>query len=155
MALPPINGEFRLGTDPDLRYTPGGMAVCEARAVASSRKKNEQTGEWHDDKSAWVTLTAFKELAENMAESLNRGDLVVVLGRLEIAEWTDKDDNKRTTPKVLLDNIGPSLVRATAQVSKKDSSSGGGGSRVQRTSGPVDNDPWATTPATSSDEPPF
>ena len=64
MALPTVTGEFRVVEDPELRFSPNGVAVGTVRLVASSRKKNEQTDEWEDDKILWVTGTAFKQFAE-------------------------------------------------------------------------------------------
>jgi single-strand DNA-binding protein len=146
--LPSINGEFRTATDPNLRFTPSGMAVCEIRAVATSRKKNDRD-EWVDDKTCWVTLVAFKKLAENMAESIAKGELIVVNGRLQTEDWEDKDGVKRTSLKVLLDTIGPSIAFNPARTIKSERPSGGGG----ESKAPAGEDPWA--PAPKEDEPPF
>lgn len=150
--LPAVNGEFRLGSDPELRFTPGGVAVCDVRAVATSRKKVD--GEWVDDKECWLTLVGFKEQAENMAESFEKGNAVVVMGRLQMETWEDKEGGKRTTFKVLIDAIGPATrwnPARTIKLDRKDSgssrSSGSGSSEGGQ------DDPWA---APKQDyEPPF
>jgi single-strand DNA-binding protein len=151
--LPYVNAEMRVATDPDLRYAPSGVAVTRMRAVASSRKKNDQTGEWEDDKSCWCTLTAFRRVAENIAESFSKGDLVMVSGKLQTDEWEDRDGNKRTTVNVLVDNIGMSaafhavtaLKSGKPQEEKVQKQQGGTPSQAQE-------DPW-TSP--QSEEPPF
>ena len=151
---------MRVGTDPELRFTPAGMPICSFRAVASSRKKNEQTGEWADDKTSWVTVTTFQSLAENVAESVQKLDLVTVIGRLEVQEWTDQENNKRITVNVIADSIGPALRWATAKVSQTQRNGGSQSgppqqqqSRPQRQSGPPPGgDPWATP---QSEDPPF
>lgn len=154
MALPATASVYRLGQDPELRFTPYGVAVGTVRAIASSRKKQDN-GEWVDDKKSWVTLTFFNRLAENVVESLHQGDEVVAIGRLEVQEWEDKDGNKRITPAILVDSIGPSLAFATAKVVKAERAGGQSSerSRTSRSTGPQQDDPWAT-PA-PSDDPPF
>lgn len=161
MALPQVFGEFRLGGDPDLRFAPSGVAVATISAVASSRKK--EGDEWVDDKTTWVQLVGFKKLAENMAESFFKGDLVVVAGKLQVEDWEDNDGNKRKSVKVILDHIGPSVAWDAARSLKSErSSNSGGGSgtsgasrqegQAQRSTTPAQNDPWSSPPG---DEPPF
>jgi single-strand DNA-binding protein len=158
-VLPTITGEFRVGADPDLRFTPAGKAVASIRAVASSRKKDEQTGEWSDDKTTWVTLTVWGKPAENLVESIGKGDLLTVIGKLHVEEWEDNEGNKRITPKILVDSIGPSVQFATAKVHKAERASGGGSAQPAddpwaTTSPPASQpDPWASSPAT--EDPPF
>lgn len=146
--LPQISAEFRLGTDPNLRFAPSGVAVCGIRAVASSRKKNEQTNQWEDDKTCWVELVGFKQLAENMAESFQKGDQVLAQGRLQTEDWTDNDGHKRTSVKVVLDNIGMAARFNAVKSIKADRQqpSQQGGQSQQ-------DDPFAGQ--APSDEPPF
>lgn len=152
MTLPLVLGEFRVGTEPKLRFTPSGMAVSELRAVASSRKKDESTGEWADDKSAWVTVVSFRQLAENVAESIEQGALIVVQGRLHVEDWQDGEGAKRTSVKIVADFIGPSLSRATARMTKNPRREGDAES--PRTAEPAASQSWATPPG-QDDEPPF
>jgi single-strand DNA-binding protein len=151
-VLPSVTGEFRCGADPELRFAPSGVAVCKVRAVASSRKKVND--EWVDDKTTWVNLVGFKRTAENMAETLAKGYLVTVTGRLQVENWEDNEGNKRTSVDVILDSIGPSLsfVAAKVQASER-SSTGSGGSGGGGGSSP-DEDPWAA-PTGQTEEPPF
>lgn len=153
--LPYVNGEFRVGRDPELRFSPSGVAVTKMRAVASSRKQVD--GQWQDDKTAWVTLTAFKKLAENVAESFQKGNLVMVSGKLEVDEWEDSEGNRRTTVNVLVDNIGMSAAFNPVKALSGDrpQQSGNGGQRQQGGQSQQDNDPWAGSPQDTSEEPPF
>lgn len=113
--LPVLSMEGRVVADPELRFSQSGMPVLRLRIVASSRKKNDETGEWEDDKTLWMGVTAFRKLAENCAESLAKGDLVLVTGRLQTEEW-EKDGEKRSEVRLLADTIGPSLAFKTAQI---------------------------------------
>lgn len=147
--LPAVHGEFRAGTDPEMRFSPSGMAVCTIRGVASSRKEEPKgSGNWVDDKTAWVSVVGFGKIGEHMVETFQKGDLMVVMGKLEVQEWTDNENNKRITVQVLVDEIGPS-IRWNHAVPNRDRNTGGGGSTQQ--SKPAD-DPWA---APQDDEPPF
>jgi len=145
-VLPDVSGEFRVGADPDLRFAPSGVAVTKIRAVASSRKKQDD-GSWVDDKTCWVNLVGFKKVAENMAESFQKGDLVIVNGRLQVEEWEDNDGNKRTSVDIIVNNMGPSVSFNPARPvrTERASNSGGGGGNSNST--------WETPP--QSDEPPF
>jgi single-strand DNA-binding protein len=158
VALPQVMGEFRVVADPTLRFAPSGMAICKLRAVASSRKKQDD-GEWVDDKTCWVNLTGFKKAAENMAETFVKGDLVTVTGRVQTEDWEDSDGNKRTSVEVVVDSIGAAVTWTPAKIARTErgsssqsssSSSGGGASRSQSRD---EVDPWAT-PA-QDDAPPF
>lgn len=149
--LPSINGEFRLAADPELRFAPSGVAVCGMRLVASKRKQNE-AGEWVDDKVFWVKGTCFRDVAEHAAESFEKGDLVIILGTIETEEWTTEGGEKRSAPAILINEIGPSArFRTFAHGAGRTERSGGGSSRPA--------DPWATgggeAAPTNNDEPPF
>jgi single-strand DNA-binding protein len=138
---------MRVGTDPDLRFSPNGLAICKVRAVASSRREEPKgSGNWVDDKSAWLSVTAFGPKAENMAATVHKGMLVLVDGRLSVEEW-ESGEKKGTSVEVLVDTIGPSLSYATAEVSKVEK---GGGAQPQ--SSPARP---AQSAAPQSDEPPF
>lgn len=154
MSLPNLSGVGRLVEDPQLRFAQSGTAVCSVNLAFNSRRQNPQTREWEDGDSFFVRATAFKELAESMAESLTRGCEVVVSGRLKLDRWEDKEGAKRSAPSLLIDAIGPNLRYATADVRKADRSGGFGGGK----SAPAD-DPWGSAPSAGSgsfaDEPPF
>jgi len=142
--LPLVSGEFRCVADPEIRFAPSGVAVGKVRAVASSRKKDE-SGEWVDDKTCWVTLTAFKKVAENMVDSFVKGDLVIVTGRVSTEDWEDKDGNKRTSVNLVVDSIGPSIAFTPAQTQRSETGSRRTEAAIQQSR--------QTVPA--DDEPPF
>jgi single-strand DNA-binding protein len=152
MSLPTITGVGRATADPDLRFSSSGVAVCKVNLAFNSRKR-DASGQWVDDQVCFLNATAFKQLAENLAESVSRGTEVVVTGRLQTRQWEDKEGNKRSTVELLLDSIGPSLAFATAKPVKAASSSNGGGRRGG------DDDQWASAstggPGRFSEEPPF
>lgn len=155
--LPTVQGEFRVAAEPSLRFSPGGMAVGSFRAVASSRKKTDD-GEWVDDKTCWVTVTGFRKIAENMAESLEKGDLVVVVGKLQTEDWEDKEGVKRTSMNIIADFVGPALTFIPAKPMRTERSSGGQSGGQSSGSRTQDEDPWATAPSSSggqAEEPPF
>lgn len=147
--LPIITGEFRAVADPSLRFTPTGMAVAEFRVAANSRKFDEETKQWVDDKVVWLTVVAFKKLAENVAESVVKGSLVTVTGKLQTEDWETKEGEKRQTYKVIADTISMSLALSPAKVMSGARSEG-----ASRSSGPPADDPFAA-PAGGGDEPPF
>lgn len=147
--LPQVTVEGRMVADPELRYSPSGVAVAKFRVVASSRKKVTEDGEekWVDDKTLWLQCTAFKRLAENIVESAQKGDLVVVTGRLQTDEWTTESNEKRSQIVCLADTVSLSLAFRTIPV---------GTGKAERSSAAPAEDPWASpAPGASSDEPPF
>lgn len=157
--LPTMSGVGRLTQEPSLRYSPSGMAVCELNIAFNSRKFDKDRQEWIDGDVFFVRATAFKQLAENAGECLEKGMEVHVSGRLKTEQWEDKNGGgKRSASALLLDSIGPNLAYATAKVNKVARSSDGGGAPGRSGSAPVD-DPWGSAPATSGspqdDEPPF
>jgi single-strand DNA-binding protein len=110
VSLPRIAHEFTLAADPELKYTPGGKAVVSVRLVANQKKKDPNGQGWVDDKTLWIDGEAWEKLAENITESLVKGDLAMVEGRIETQEWTDKQSGqKRSKTRLLIDQMGPSL----------------------------------------------
>lgn len=157
MSLPTMTGIGRATADPELRFAGNGTAICTVNLAFNSRRKNPSTQEWEDGDVFFVRATAFKELAESMAESLTRGTEVVVTGRLKTEQWEDRSSGeKRSAVSLLVDGIGPNLRYATAKVAKVDRS--GTDSRPA----PAD-DPWRSAPQAPArqgaggftDEPPF
>ncbi|MFF9625419.1 single-stranded DNA-binding protein [Streptomyces griseosporeus] len=123
--------------DPELRYTPAGAAVAKFRIASTPRTFDRQTNEWRDGDSLFLTCSVWRQAAENVAESLARGMRVIVQGRLRQRSYEDREGVKRTVFEVDVDEVGPSLSRATAKVSKNPA---GGGQRAATT--PAD-EPWA------------
>lgn len=150
MANPVVTIEGRLTSDPELRFTASGMALANFTLATNDRRK--QGDEWVDSDPTFLRCTAFKQLAENVAESLVKGDLVVCQGKIKQREFTDKEGNNRTVFEVTADTVAASLRFATAKVTRASRGSEGGGA-TSRPSAPVD-DPWASSGA-STDDPPF
>ena len=159
-----------LVADPELRYTPTGQAVATFRVASTPRFMDRQTNEWKDGDSLFLSCNVWRQAAENVAESLQRGMRVIVQGRLRQRSYETKEGEKRTVYEVEVDEVGPSLRNASAKVTKSQRSSGGfgggqGGSGGQGGYGgggrPAD-DPWASDARGGSageggftDEPPF
>ena len=113
--------------DPELRFTPSGAAVAKFRLASTPRTFDRQTNEWKDGESLFLTCNVWRQPAENCAESLQRGMRVIVQGRLRQRTYDTKEGEKRTVYEVEVDEVGPSLLRATAKVTKAQRSGGQGG----------------------------
>ena len=156
--------------DPQLRYTPTGQAVANFRVASTPRFLDRNTNEWKDGDSLFLTCNVWRQAAENVAESLQRGMRVIVSGRLRQRSYETKEGEKRTVYEIEVDEVGPSLRNASAKVTKSSRSTGGGGGFGGGPSGgggqsgygggggrPAD-DPWASDGGGGdgySDEPPF
>jgi single-strand DNA-binding protein len=163
-----------LTDDPELRFTPSGAAVAKFRVASTPRFMDKASGEWKDGEPLFLSCTVWRQAAENVAESLQRGSRVIVSGRLRQRSYETREGEKRTVIELEVDEIGPSLRYATAKVQKMSRSGGGGfgasGGGGQG-GGSTFDDPWATAvPAGASggsggsgsgsggnfdDEPPF
>ncbi len=166
--------------DPELRFTPAGQPVAKFRIASTPRYLDKTTNEWKDGDSLFLTCNVWRQAAENVAESLQRGMRVIVSGRLRQRSYETKEGEKRTVYEVEVDDVGPSLRNASAKVNKIARSGSGNGSGVgaQRpaagpdgsgggrpsggqgnsggNSGAGESDPWAAdNPGGYSDEPPF
>jgi single-strand DNA-binding protein len=141
--------------DPELRFTPSGQAVARFRIASTPRYREAGSGEWKDGDPLFLTCVAWRQLAENTAETLHRGARAIVTGRLRQRSYEAQDGSKRTVYEVECDEIGASLLRATAKITKATRTSTGNGGRGQDAAADSgsDTDPWASEPA--SDEPPF
>jgi single-strand DNA-binding protein len=146
----PITLEGGLTRDPELSYGKSGKAWARFSVAVGSRRKT-QDGKWEDGESAFWDCSAFGSIAENLVESLHKGDRVIVTGTLRPDVYKDKEGNDKRTLKVIVSNIGPSLLFATASVTKTQRREGGQQAQGGQQSG-YDNDPWASN---YSDEPPF
>ena len=149
--------------DPELRFTPSGQAVANFRIASTPRFLDKATNEWKDGESLFLTCTVWRQAAENVAESLQRGMRVIVQGRLKQRSYETKEGEKRTVFEVEADEVGPSLRNASAKVTKAARGGAGGGGGYGSSGGgggaPAD-DPWASAPPAGgggnfSDEPPF
>ena len=175
----PITVVGNLVADPELRFTPSGQPVATFRVASTPRIMDRQTNEWKDGDSLFLTCNVWRQAAENVAESLQRGMRVIVTGRLKQRNYETKEGEKRTVYEVEVDDVGPSLRNASAKVNRASRGSGeggfGGGSRPsggsssggsysggQGSSGGGNSsrneDPWASDSGGGggySDEPPF
>jgi single-strand DNA-binding protein len=113
--------------DPELRYTPTGVAVANFRVASTPRTFDRQANEWKDGDSLFLTCNVWRQAAENVAESLQRGMRVIVMGRLHQRSYETREGEKRTVFEVEVDDVGPSMRNASAKVSKTNRSGGGGG----------------------------
>jgi len=159
--------------DPELRYTPTGQAVARFRVASTPRYMDRQTNEWKDGESLFLSCNVWRQAAENVAESLQRGMRVIVQGRLKQRSYETKEGEKRTVYEVEVDEVGPSLRNASAKVTKTQRSGGSGGFGGGGAGGGGNqggyggqgggrqqaDDPWATGSGGGgdgfSDEPPF
>jgi single-strand DNA-binding protein len=119
--------------DPELRFTASGQARASFGVAVSRRWQNRQTNEW-EESTSFFNVNCWRELAENVAESIHKGSRVVVTGRLEQRSWETNEGEKRSVIEIEADEIAPSLRYATAQVTRNerrdggfDGGSGGGG----------------------------
>jgi single-strand DNA-binding protein len=157
-----------LTDDPDLRFTPNGAAVANFSVASTPRFFDKQTNEWRDGEALFLRCSIWRQAAENVAETLQRGARVIVSGRLKQRSYETREGEKRTTFEVEVDEIGPSLKYATAKVTKtsRSGANSGGGNFAGGGNDPwaapagtsagasVGSDPWAA-PAGGADEPPF
>ena len=158
--------------DPELRFTNSGAAVASFRVASTPRTFDRQSGEWKDGESMFLTCSVWRQYAENVAESLQRGMRVIVQGRLRQRSYETREGEKRTVFEVDVEEVGPALRSATAKVTKTQRQGGGfgggggggfGGGQPQGggygnqgggfggpqggqggRSGPPADDPWAT-----------
>ncbi|MET9851421.1 single-stranded DNA-binding protein [Streptomyces sp. NPDC006450] len=113
--------------DPELRFTPSGAAVAKFRVASTPRTFDKQTNEWKDGESLFLTCSVWRQAAENVAESLQRGMRVIVQGRLKQRSYEDREGVKRTVYELDVEEVGPSLKNATAKVTKTTGRGGQGG----------------------------
>ena len=111
--------------DPELRFTPSGAAVANF-GLAVNRRWRNRNNEWEEDVS-FFDIVCWRELAENVTESVTKGTRVMVSGRLDQRSWDTQEGEKRSKVEVVADEIGPSLRWATAQITKTERREGGGG----------------------------
>ena len=117
-----------LTADPELRFTPSGAAVANFTVASTPRQFDRQSNEWKDGETLFMRCSVWREAAENVAESLQRGARVIVSGRLVSRSWEDKETGqKRSVMEMQVDEVGPSLRYATAKVTRTQRGGGGQG----------------------------
>ena len=141
--------------DPELRFTPSGAAVANFRIASTPRTFDKQSNEWKDGDALFLSCSVWRQAAENVAESLQRGMRVVVQGRLKSRQYETREGEKRTVFEIEVEEVGPSLKYATAKVTRANRSGGGGGGGFgggaaggaaggSASGGAPADDPWAT-----------
>jgi single-strand DNA-binding protein len=110
--------------DPELRFTPSGLPVANFTVAVNRRVPKD--GGWEDKLEGFFRCSCWRDMAENVAESLQKGSRVMVVGRLQQRSWEDQEGNKRSTVEVQVDEVGPSLRWATARPERSPRSGGGG-----------------------------
>ena len=156
-----------LTADPELRYTQSGLAVANFTIASTPRTFDRASNEWKDGEALFLRASCWREFAEHVAGSLTKGARVVATGRLKQRSYETKEGEKRTAIELEVDEIGPSLRYATAQVTRASGGAGAGGGRSQ---GAVADEPWGAaapasgggaaddvwnTPGSYNDETPF
>lgn len=149
-----------LTADPELRYTQNGLPVANFTVASTPRTFDRQANEWKDGDALFLRASVWREFAEHVAGSLTKGMRVIASGRLRQRSYQDKEGQNRTAIELEVDEIGPSLRYATAQVTRAASTSPAAG----RTGAPVTEEPWSTpgsqtdawsTPGSFGDDTPF
>ena len=154
-----------LTADPELRFTQSGVAVANFTIASTPRTFDKQRNEWVDGEALFLRSTIWRDAAENVAESLEKGSRVIAQGRLVQRSFTDREGNNRTSIELDVDEIGPGLRYATARVTKVDRRQSGGrapqgtpqgGSWGGGYGGQQGGDPWASGGNQGGyDDPPF
>lgn len=150
--------------DVELRFTPNGAAVANFRVASTPRRYNSQTNQWEDGEAMFLTCNAWRKMAENVAESVQKGMRVIVTGKLKARSYQTREGENRTVFEVDVDEVGPSLKYAAAQVARNPREGGGnwGGQQGQQSQtgnwgqqpqAPAGNSPW--TGNQSDDDVPF
>jgi single-strand DNA-binding protein len=142
MALPAISLTGNLVDDPQLRFTAAGLAVVSFRVACGSRKFDKTTNEWADGDTTFLDVSAWRQTAENVAESVTKGTAVTVTGKLKQRSYEAKDGTRRTVFEVDADSIAVDLARSTADVR-----------RVSRATSPTETDDMWTSKGGTSDVP--
>jgi single-strand DNA-binding protein len=148
-----------LTADPELRYTQNGLAVANFTIASTPRTFDRQANEWKDGEALFLRASVWREFAEHVAGSLSKGSRVIATGRLKQRSYDDRDGQRRTSIELEVDEIGPSLRYATAQVTRSSGGGGGGGGSRGAVSGGsgggggggAQSDPWAQPASSSSD----
>jgi single-strand DNA-binding protein len=114
-----ITFEGNIAADLEVTFTPSGKQVVRFAVLVNRRRRNPDTGDWEDDEPTRHACTAFGTLGEHVADSLGKGDRVLIVGNVVTDSWADKDTgDKRTAQRILVDAAGPSLRWATARIQK-------------------------------------
>lgn len=157
-----------LTADPELRYTQTGLAVANFTIASTPRNFDKATNDWKDGDALFLRASVWREFAENVAGTLSKGSRVIATGRLKQRSYETKEGEKRTSFEIEVDEIGPSLRYATAQVTRTTSGGPRGGQGGAQGGAQGGDEPWAAakssdsssgdvwnTPGNFNDETPF
>jgi single-strand DNA-binding protein len=148
--------------DPELRFTPSGAAVCNFRIASTPRVFDKQSNDWKDGDALFLGVNIWRQAAENVAESLQKGMRVVVQGVLKSRQYETREGEKRTVFEITAEEVAPSLKYATAKVTRTSSNGGGGGQQQRPQGGQQSNqggrpaqggDPWGAPAGGQSNDP--
>ena len=150
----PITVVGNLVADPELRHTPSGVAVANFRVASTPRNYDKNTNQWVDGDPLFMACNVWRQAAENVANSLGKGDRVIVNGRLRQRSFENREGEKRTVIELEVDEVGPALKYATAQVAKAAPNRGGqpqqpaqqGGFNQPAQQQQRNDDPWNSAP---------
>lgn len=151
-----------LTADPELRYTQSGLAVANFTIASTPRTFDRAANEWKDGEALFLRASVWREFAENVAGTLTKGSRVIASGRLKQRSYETKEGERRTSIELEVDEIGPSLRYATAQITRTSSGGARSGqgavdepwSPAASPAAPASNDVWST-PGSYSDDTPF
>ncbi|MCC6270036.1 MAG: single-stranded DNA-binding protein [Microbacteriaceae bacterium] len=139
-----------LTADPELRYTQNGLAVANFTIASTPRNFDKATNDWKDGDALFLRASVWREFAEHVAGSLSKGSRVIATGRLKQRSYETKEGEKRTSFEIEVDEIGPSLRYATAQVTRTTSGGSRGGQGGNQGGGQSNDETWASAPASDS-----
>jgi single-strand DNA-binding protein len=137
--------------DPEIKFLPSGVAVASFTVADTPRVFNKDTGEWKDGDTLFLRCNLWRDAAENVAESLQKGARVVVSGHLKQRTFDGRDGDKKSMIELEVEEVGPSLKYARAQVTKQKRDSGSGAFAAATSTPAPAGDLWGV----SDDEPPF
>jgi single-strand DNA-binding protein len=143
----PITLIGRIGTEPEIKFGQAGNAVLKFRVVTNARRQVD--GKWEDVDTSWWSVTAFRQLAENLAESIKKGDTVIVVGKIKQRTYETPQGEKHSIVEVLAESVGPDLRWAVAQVKKAERV---GRQQFADAKAAIEDDPWNTP---TDDKAPF
>ena len=140
-----------LTADPELRYTQNGLPVANFTIASTPRTFDRQANEWKDGEALFLRASVWRDFAEHVAGSLTKGSRVIATGRLKQRSYQDREGQNRVSIELEIDEIGPSLRYATAQVTRAASSGAGVGGGQQSRPQVQQEEPWATPGSAAPD----
>lgn len=149
-SLPQVFVAGRLTADPELRFTPSGKAVANFTIASGDKRKNKNSGEWEDGDKCFLRCNVWAQAAENVAESLHKGDAVTASGRLVQRDFETREGEKRSVMELRVDSIAAEIDRNTVTIHRAER----GSSAAPQ--GAASQDPWGSSSSSSTDDaPPF